>query len=86
MVDVASRELRNNTAGVLHRVQSGEDVVITVSGRGVARLVPLRPASRHWIPRDELVARLRRGQADPGLRADLANLAGDTTDDLGPIS
>ena len=85
MSEVASRELRNNTAGVLQRVQSGEDVVITVNGRGVARLVPLRPAPRRWMPRDELITRLRRAQADPGLRADLADLAGDTTDDLGPI-
>jgi hypothetical protein len=28
---------------------------------------------------------LRTAQADPGLRTDLARLAGDTTDDLGPI-
>jgi hypothetical protein len=40
---------------------------------------------RSWISRDELVARLRRAQADAGLRDDLAWLAGDTTDDLGPI-
>jgi hypothetical protein len=28
---------------------------------------------------------MRRAQADPGLRHDLAVLVGDTTDDLGPI-
>jgi hypothetical protein len=37
------------------------------------------------LPRSEFMARLRRAQADPGLRDDLAALAGDTTDDLGPI-
>jgi hypothetical protein len=31
------------------------------------------------------VRRLTVTQADPGLRADLADLAGESTDDLGPI-
>jgi antitoxin (DNA-binding transcriptional repressor) of toxin-antitoxin stability system len=66
-------------------VQAGEDVVITVNGRGVARLVPIQTSRRRWLPRAELVARLRVTQADAGLRRDLAELAGDTTDDLGPI-
>jgi prevent-host-death family protein len=85
MSEVASRELRNDTAGVLGRVQAGEDVVITVNGKGVARLVPIQPARRRWIRRDELARRLGVAQADPGLRADLADLAGGSTDDLGPI-
>ena len=85
MSDVASRDLRNDTAGVLKRVQDGEEVVITVNGRPVARLVPVQPARRRWLPKAELVRRLAEAQADPGLRADLAILAGDTTDDLGEI-
>ncbi len=84
MPDVPSRDLRNDTAGVLRRVQDGDDVTITVNGRPVARLVPLRRSHRRWLPKAELVRRLRIAQADPGLRADLARLAGDTTDDLGP--
>jgi prevent-host-death family protein len=82
---VASRDLRNDTAGVLRRVQLGEHVTITQNGRPVAELVPLRRARRSWISRAELVARLRIAQADPGLRDDLDRIAGDTTDDLGPI-
>lgn len=85
MSEVASRDLRNDTAGVLKRVQAGEDVVITVNGKAVARLVPVQPARRRWLPRAELVRRLAHAQADPGLREDLARLAGDTTDDLGDI-
>jgi prevent-host-death family protein len=85
MTLVAARELRNNTAGVLRRVEAGEDVTITVNGLPVAHLTALRPPRRRWLPRAELVARLRRAQADPGLRTDLLRLAGDTTDDLGPI-
>jgi prevent-host-death family protein len=86
MSEVASRELRNDTAGVLRRVAAGEQVVITVNGRQVARLVPVQPARRRWLPRTELIRRLRVAQADPGLRGDLADLAGDSTDDLGPIA
>jgi prevent-host-death family protein len=82
---VASRELRNGTGALLKRVQAGEEVVITVRGRPVAQLVPIREARRRWIPWGEMTERLRTKQADPGLRADLARLAGDTTDDLRPI-
>jgi prevent-host-death family protein len=79
---VAMRELRNDTAGLLRRVRDGESITITARGRPVASLVPLTRSSRGWLGRDELVQRLSRGQADSGLRADLARLAGDTTDDL----
>jgi prevent-host-death family protein len=85
MSEVASRELRNDTAGVLRRVQAGEEVMVTVNGKPVAQLVPLQQTRRRWLSRSELVRRLRVAQADPGLRDDLASLAGDTTDQLGPI-
>ncbi len=85
MSEVASRELRNDTAGVLRRVQAGEDVTVTVNGRPVALLTAVRPQRRRWLAKADFLARLRRAQADPGLREDLATLAGDTTDDLGPI-
>lgn len=85
MSEVASRELRNDTAGVLRRVRAGEDVTITASGRPVAVLTPVRPRRRRWLSKTEFLSRLRGAQADPGLRNDLAVLAGDTTEDLGPI-
>jgi prevent-host-death family protein len=85
MVMIASRELRNDTAGVLRRVEAGEEVVITVNGKPVAQLTPLPPGERRWLPRLELARRLRGLQADPGLRDDLRRLAGETTDDLPPI-
>jgi prevent-host-death family protein len=84
--EVASRELRNNTAKVLRRVEAGDDVVITARGKPVAALVPLASQRRRWLPRQELMQRLAAVQADIGLREDLALLAGDTTDDLGPIA
>ncbi|MCG5434544.1 type II toxin-antitoxin system prevent-host-death family antitoxin [Mycobacterium sp. MYCO198283] len=85
MTEVASRELRNGTAGLLRRVQAGENITVTLNGRPVARLIPFEPARRRWLSREELVSRLHRAQADPGLRDDLADLAGDTTDDLEPL-
>jgi prevent-host-death family protein len=85
MTEVGSRDLRNDTAGVLRRVQAGEDITITVKGRPVAVLSAAQPQRRRWLTKAEFLERLRRAQADPGLRDDLAALAGDTTDDLGPI-
>jgi prevent-host-death family protein len=84
--EVPSRELRNNTADLLRRVGAGEQIVVTTRGRPVASLVPFQQGRRHWIPREELVRRLALVQADPGMRDDLARLAGETTDELGPIT
>jgi prevent-host-death family protein len=85
-VEIASRELRNSTADVLRRVEAGDEIVITTRGKPVAALVPLAQERRRWLPRAELAGRLKAAQADPGLRADLARLAGETTDDLDPIA
>jgi prevent-host-death family protein len=84
--EVASRELRNNTADLLRRVDGGEQIVITARGKPVAALVPLPTERRRWLPRAELLRRLAVAQADPGLRDDLARLAGETTDELGPLA
>ena len=84
-IEVASRELRNNTAELLRQVSAGEQVVITTRGKPVASLVPFESSRRRWLPRAELVRRLATAQADAGLRGDLARLAGETTDDLGPL-
>lgn len=85
MTRVAVRELRNHTADVLRRAQEGEDIVITVNGEPVAELRPVRHRRRRPIKTSVLFERLKTAQADPGLREDLKWLAGDTTDDLGPI-
>jgi antitoxin (DNA-binding transcriptional repressor) of toxin-antitoxin stability system len=60
-------------------------VVITRRGRPVANLVPHTSDSPRWFTRGEVMAIVESSSADPGLRADLERLAGDTTDDLGPI-
>jgi prevent-host-death family protein len=82
---VASRELRNDTAGVLRRVQDGERVVITVNGAPVAELRAISEERHRWLARADFTGRLHRSQADPGLAGDLARLTSDTTDDLDPL-
>lgn len=84
MTRVASRELRNDTAGVLRRAASGEPIEITVNGEAVARLSALTTERSPWMSRSEFVARLANAQADPGLADDLATMDAET-DDLGPI-
>lgn len=80
MTEIPARELRNDVSAVLRRVEAGERLRITVSGRPVAELVPLprRPRFLAWEELD-LVAH----RADPGLAAELAELLPDSTDDLG---
>lgn len=86
MVEVASRELRNDTAGVLRKVEAGETVVITRRGKPVADLVPHRVSEGpRWLTPDEVMEIHRAGRLDPTLAADIKRLAGETTDDLGPI-
>jgi prevent-host-death family protein len=81
MGGVASRELRNGTRGLLLRVESGEDMYITVDGRRVAVLRPIgsRPS---WVSRHEFVGRFSNRQADAAMATDIRTLAPDMTDDL----
>jgi prevent-host-death family protein len=77
--DVSVRELRNHTADVLRRVESGERLRVTVDRRPVAELGPL-PARAAWVPRDRAAAALV--QADAALRDVLAEALPATVDEL----
>jgi prevent-host-death family protein len=81
MEDVPARELRNNVSGVLRRVEAGEHLRVTVSGRPVAELVPLpgRPRSIGW---DAFIQGSEDWRTDPGLAKELAALLPETTDDV----
>jgi prevent-host-death family protein len=81
MSNVGARELRNETRSVLERVEHGEPVTITVGGRPVATLEPIRTRAEFAVRSDFIRAVIER-QADPALTADLRALAPDTTDDL----
>ena len=80
-MNVASRDLRNNTRQVLDRVRAGESITITVDGQPVAVLQPAGRRPR-WMGREEFVRRIVDHQADPGLSRELEDLAAETTDDL----
>ncbi len=77
--EVSVRQLRNQTAEVLRRVEAGESLRVTVDRRPVAALIPL-PARTAWVPRLRALEGLI--QADPALGGELAEALPDTIDDL----
>jgi prevent-host-death family protein len=81
VTEIPARELRNDVSAVLRRVEAGEHLRVTVSGRAVAELVPLRtrPSSAPW---ETFIRDSARWRADPELARELADLLPDTTDDL----
>lgn len=83
-MDVASRELRNNTRPLLDRVRRGEILTITVDGLPVAVLAPLVRRPR-WLRREEFAGRIVGHQADVELAGERRSLAPETTDDLSPL-
>jgi prevent-host-death family protein len=56
--EVPQRQLRNDTASLLRRVQAGERLRITVHGHPVAELVPVERA-HPFVPFDEVVNELQ---------------------------
>jgi prevent-host-death family protein len=77
MATIPQKELRNHVGEVLRRAEAGEQITITVSGRPVAELGPVR--ARQWVPNSQL-ADLWRAPPDPTLDEDLARLTGELTD------
>jgi prevent-host-death family protein len=62
MGSVGLRELRQDASELVRRVEAGEQIDITVSGRLAARLVPVRP--KRWRRWGE-VADAFAGRVDP---------------------
>jgi prevent-host-death family protein len=54
---IPQRELRNDISSVLRRVEHGESFTITVSGRPVAELGPLRQHGQQPADLDAILAR-----------------------------
>jgi prevent-host-death family protein len=71
-VEVASRELRNDTAGLLRRVEAGEKIVITRRGKPVADLVPHRPTVGRGLTPAEVIEIREIASGDPTWGAELA--------------
>jgi antitoxin (DNA-binding transcriptional repressor) of toxin-antitoxin stability system len=80
MRKVGVRELRLDTAQVLQDVSAGESVDITLRGRTVARLRPVR-GDRTWMPRAHFVGVILGLRPDRRLAADARAVAPDSTSD-----
>jgi prevent-host-death family protein len=81
VTDIPARDLRNDVSAVLRRVERGERLRVTVSGRPVAELLPL-PARPRSMPWNAFFGDSGQWLADPGLARELEALLPDTTDDL----
>ena len=68
MTSVGLRELRQDASELVRRVEAGEEIDITVSGRLAARMVPAAPKRwEQWLDiADALV-----GRADPDWQRDM---------------
>ncbi|MGF1597264.1 MAG: type II toxin-antitoxin system Phd/YefM family antitoxin [Acidimicrobiales bacterium] len=62
MVSIGLRELRQDASDLVRRVENGEEIDITVSGRLAARLVPA--TAKRWQQWSD-VCDLFTGQPDP---------------------
>ncbi|MDQ6928324.1 MAG: type II toxin-antitoxin system prevent-host-death family antitoxin [Actinomycetota bacterium] len=80
-MEIGVRDLRNRTSKVIDAVRAGERVVLTVHGETVADIVPHGLRTR-WLSGDHLSRELAERAADPALRDDLDELAGQTLDEL----
>jgi prevent-host-death family protein len=77
MASIPQKELRNNLDEVLRRAEAGEQLTITVAGRPVAQLGPLR--TRQWVPTAQL-ADLWATPSDPTLEKGLEALSAEMID------
>ncbi len=79
MTTIPQKELRNNVGAVLRRAEAGEEFVITVSGRPVARLGPAH--RRRWVSGPAL-ARIWETPAPETLADDLPRFPASLADPL----
>jgi prevent-host-death family protein len=77
MATIPQKELRNQIGEVLRRAEAGEELTITVAGRPVAQLGPIRRA--HWVAGSRL-ASLWSLPPDPTLEKDLEFMGGEMVD------
>lgn len=76
---VSVRELRNTVSALLRRVEAGQFVTVTVDGRPVATLAPIRPKRMVTMVAATVIA--NRYPADRGMAHELAEIFNETTDD-----
>ena len=77
---IPQRELRNNVGAVLREVEAGGSVRVTVRGRPVADLIPVR-RGRRMVPRSVLEDIVRDAPLDRDFRRDVDDVIGQTVDE-----
>lgn len=77
MTIIQQKQLRNEVGDVLRRAEAGEEFTVTVAGRPVAQIVPLRRDT--WVPAARLQDLLKL-PADPTLASDLEGFQADLSD------
>ncbi len=77
MNTVGLRELRQDASELVRRVERGEEIEITVSGRLAARLVPA--SQKRWQSWDDIASAFT-GRADPTWEQDRDLLDGSVGD------
>lgn len=81
MASIPLRELKNHPSAVLRRVEAGERLTVTVSGRPVAELSPIARRER-WVPVGRARTALEGLAPDAELAREVAEAFPDTTDEL----
>lgn len=66
---IGVRELRQNASEILREVEAGEPATVTVAGRPVAQIVPLR--ADRWVSWERLRS-VFESPTDPGWSTDLS--------------
>jgi len=79
-MEVEIKDLANQTANVLAAVNAGQRVVLTDNGDPLADIVSHDPRAR-WLSDTEFREQLQARSADPALRQELDELAGQTLDE-----
>lgn len=74
---IPQKELRNQVGEILRRVEAGETMTVTVSGRPVADLSPAQ--RRRWVSGSEL-SKVWRGPTPHDLEQDLERLPAELID------
>jgi prevent-host-death family protein len=78
MRHIPQRELRNDSAAILRSAEAGEEFVITVDGRPVAALGPVR--KRQFVPA-ATIRKILQTPTDPRLLDDIRRLMPDRPTD-----
>jgi prevent-host-death family protein len=81
MATIPQKELRNQVSEVLRRVEAGETLTVTVAGREVAELSPVR--KHRWVSGPAL-ARVWLGPTPRDLERDIALIDASVVDPYGP--